>query len=247
MTAFDVRFLQDIFGAFDDMANPIMGIMDWDDAAIVEWDNKRLVASCDGPYKKRLVMKSALIHASTDVVVKGARPLFALDTLSGSEKDVRDMAESLRAQGEAMGVPILGGNTNLEGEALASIFIVGELILDDPIRQSGGNKGDILYLFGKPLWGEQEERIKNAKKMFAEWYELIEKVKINAAKDVTKGGLKLTAKEIAEASGCRLELKDELDIHMTRNLDNFLISVDSKNAERLINLSNAVLEVGELK
>ena len=214
------------------MAKPVMGIRDWDDAAIIDWNGKRLVASCDGPYKKRLVMKSALIHAATDVVVKGARPLFALNTLSGPTEDVREMAESLRAQGMAMGIPILGGNTNLEGEPEASIFVVGELLIDEPIRQSGGKIGDSLILLGEPLWGEQEERIEKAKKMFAKWYALLDKVDIHAAKDVTKGGLTETAKEIADASGCGLELF-KTGIHMTRNLDNFLLSVDSKNASKI--------------
>ncbi len=72
----------------DDVAKPIMGIKSWDDSACIKFGNKKLVISVDGPYTKRLVLKSALIHATTDVVVKGARPLFALDTVIGSKKEV---------------------------------------------------------------------------------------------------------------------------------------------------------------
>ncbi len=248
MSAFDVQWLREIFLDFDKMSKPIMGISDWDDAACLEFNGK-LVVSADGPYNKRLVMKSALIHAATDVVVKGAEPLFALDTLSGSEEEVREMAESLKRQGRAMNIPIVGGNSNLEGEATANIFVLGELILDEPIRDSGAKKGDTLLLLGDPLWGEQEERIESAKKLFEVWYTILKEAKVNAAKDVTKGGLKNTAQEIAEHSKLKLELND-LNIHMTRNLDNFLLSVDSKNAEKIKSicsrLAYPILEAGHL-
>lgn len=250
MSAYDVRWIRDLFLEFDKMGKPIMGIADWDDAVCVEFGGKKLLASCDGPYKKRLVMKSALIHAATDLVVKGGKPLFALDTLGGPEKDVREMVESLKKQGEAIQIPLLGGNTMLEGEPIANIFVVGELILDEPIRQSNAKAGDILLLLGDPLWGEQEERFEKAKKNFEAWYDIISKFKINAAKDVTKGGLKLTAQEIADASGLDLELNN-LKIHMTRNLDNFLLSADSKNAEEIKQhcerLGYPILEAGRLK
>ncbi len=228
MTAFNVEWLRDVFGPFDKVSNPVMGIKDWDDAACVE-SCGRLVLSCDGPYKKRLVMKSALIHAATDVIVKGAHPLFALDTLSGPEKDVREMAASLKAQGIAMRIPILGGNTNLEGEPLASIFVAGELLLKEPIRDSTAKKGDVLLLIGEPLWGEQKERFKKATNLFECWYEIIKKAKIHASKDVTKGGLALTAGEVAKKSHLKAQLFD-LKIHKYRNLDNFLVAVDGKNA-----------------
>ena len=78
-----IEWIREEFIMMDDLINPIMGIKDWDDSCAVEFSGK-LVVSTDGPYKKRLVMKSALIHAATDVIVKGAKPLFALDTLIGT-------------------------------------------------------------------------------------------------------------------------------------------------------------------
>lgn len=247
MTAFDVRWLREVFLDFDKISKPVMGIADWDDAACVRFGGKKLVLSCDGPYKKRLVMKSALIHAATDVVVKGAKPLFALDSLNGPEKDVREMAESLKKQGMAMRIPILGGNTNLEGEPSASIFVAGELLLEKPIRDSTAKKGDVLILLGEPIWGEQEERFEKAKKLFDCWFKIIGKVKIHAAKDVTKGGLALTSKEIADKSGLKLELFDT-KLHKYRNLDNFLLAVDPKAAKRITAIANCpAVEVGRLR
>jgi hypothetical protein len=250
MTAFDVRWLREVFIDFDKISRPIMGISDWDDAACVKVGGKKLILSCDGPYKKRLVMKSALIHAATDVVVKGARPLFALDTLSGPEKEVKEMAQSLRKQGLEMGIPIIGGNTNLEGEPLASIFVVGELVLEEPIRDSTAKSGDVLLLIGEPIWGEQKERFKKAKNLFACWFKIIKSCKISAAKDVTKGGLALTAAEIAGKSGLRAELFD-VRIHKYRNLDNFLAAADEKNAAKIKGICKRckcpVVEAGLLK
>jgi uncharacterized protein len=235
MTAFELSWLRDLFISFDKLSKPVMGISDWDDAACVDFGGKRLVLSCDGPYKKRLVMKSALIHASTDVLAKGARPLFALDTLSGQKEDVRDMAESLKKQGLRMRIPILGGNTNLESEPSASIFVVGELLLPEPIRDSGGRSGDSLLLLGEPLWGNMEERFQKAETLFEAWYEIIAKAQVNAAKDVTKGGLVNTVKELAEHSGKGFELVD-LKLHKYRNLDNLLLSADSKNTKTIRNI-----------
>jgi selenophosphate synthetase-related protein len=81
-----IEWIREELLEMDSLIHPVMGIASWDDSVVVDFGNKRLVASVDGPYKKRLVMKSALIHSATDVVVKGARPLFALDTVTGSEK-----------------------------------------------------------------------------------------------------------------------------------------------------------------
>lgn len=232
MTSFDTSWLRDKFVGLDTLSKPIMGISDWDDAAAVRFGGKTLVVSSDGPYAMRLVLKSALIHAATDVVVKGARPLYATDCLNGSREELGQMADSLNEQAEGIGLPIICGNTNLGGAPSASITVLGELVLDSPIRDSGAKGGDLLYLIGDPLWGPRKERIDYAKKLFSDWFEIIDKVEISAAKDVTKGGLANTAREIAVHS--RLDLKlNRLDIHMYRNLDNFLVAVSEKNSKNL--------------
>ena len=249
----NLDWLRELFLELDKLANPIMGIGSWDDAVCVEFGGKKLIASCDGPYKKRLVMKSALIHASTDVIVKGAKPLFALDTLTGSEIEVKEMAKSLKRQSKEMEIPILGGNTMIENvEPKANLFVVGELVLESPIRDSGGKEGDKLMVLGEPIWGSQSERFEKARKLFDCWFKILDSgVIINASKDVTKGGLIATAMEIAEKSGLNYELEDNIPFHLSRNLDNFLISIDEKNAEKVLKIcSNEGLKaiiVGGLK
>jgi selenophosphate synthetase-related protein len=220
----------------DSMVDPVMGIASWDDAAIIDFGGKKLVASVDGPYAKRLVLKSALIHSATDVVVKGARPLFALDTLTGSESDIKEMLFSLKEQALAMRIPILGGNTMVDADAepKCSLTVVGELLTKEPIRDSGACKGDVLALVGDPIWGTREERIKKAKTLFCAWFKILgQEVNIHASKDVTKGGLICAVCEVCEKSGRGFELIPKIPFSLTRNLDNFLISIPRDECENM--------------
>lgn len=233
-----IEWLRKDFMELDNLINPIMGIKDWDDSCCIEFLGK-LAASTDGPYAKRLVMKSALIHAATDVVVKGAKPLFALDTLIGTEPEIKEMAGSLKRQAIAMKIPILGGNTRIkEAEPMCNLTIIGKLITDKPIRDSGAQKGDLLVLIGEPIWGEQKERIKKAKKLFKTWFEILDNnVKIHAAKDVTKGGLISCIYEISEKSNIEFKLNlDNFHYSTTRNLDNFLIAASTGNYNKLLEI-----------
>ncbi len=222
----DIAWIREKFLSMDDMANPILGIKSWDDSVCLDFEG-RLVASIDGPYAKRLVMKSALIHAATDVVVKGARPLFALDSLAGPKNDVEDMVNSLKDQALAMEIPVLGGNTKIEDvEPICSLTVVGKLLLDEPIRDDGVKKDDVVVLMGEPIWGEQQERIEKAKVLFTAWYKALDTgVKINASKDVTKGGLVSVVYEMAEKSSRKFILVDDIPYSTTRNLDNFILTL----------------------
>jgi len=249
-----LKWLRKELLSLDSLIKPIMGIKDWDDACCIKFGNKKLIVSVDGPYKKRLVMKSALIHASTDVVVKGAKPLFALDTLIGNENEIKDMIKSLKKQALEMKIPILGGNTMLEenAEAKCSLVVVGELMTKEPIRDSGAKRGDILILLGEPIWGEQKERIKKARVLFKTWYEILEKkIKVNAAKDVTKGGLISTLYEISKKSKVKYKLGEKISFSMTRNLDNFLISIKEREYEKIREIAKRnnclILKVGKFE
>lgn len=248
-----ILWLRDELLGMDSIAKPLMGIRDWDDSVAVEFGGKKLIVSVDGPYTKRLVMKSALIHASTDVVVKGARPLFALDTVIGTEEEIREMVQSLKRQALAMEIPILGGNTFFEEtEPRCSLTVVGELLTDEPIRDSTAKRGDILLLIGEPLWGEQEERIEKAKVMFRTWFQILEKgIKIHASKDVTKGGLISAIYEMEKKSGLKFKLDDNTPVSTTRNLDNFLVAVSPDNHKEIEAIAKkngcAIYKIGSIE
>jgi len=222
----DIEWIRERLQGMDSLHNPLMGIRDWDDAACIEFNGKLLI-STDGPYAKRLVMKSALIHAATDVLAKGGKPLFALDNLIGRRKDVEEMIGSLAEQAEAVGIPIVGGNTFYEDtEPLACITVAGKLVTEEPIRDSKATAGDVIALVGEPLWGERENRLTLAKKLFDAWYDALEKVGFNSCKDVTKGGLVSAVYEMEKKSGKRFKLDDSIPYHMTRNLDNLIATLD---------------------
>ena len=229
-----ILFIREYLKDLDSIINPILGIKDWDDSACIKFGNEKLVVSIDGPYTKRLVMKSALVHATTDVVVKGAVPLFAMDSMIGNRNDVEDMIKSLKIQAEKLKIPILGGNTLLEdSEPRCTICVIGKLLLEEPIRDSTSMSNDILVLLGEPIWGEQAERLEKALKLFDCWFSIIKEVKINAAKDVTKGGLLSCIHEMEMKSGLKFELFGNIELPLTRNLDNFLISIRENNFHRI--------------
>lgn len=229
----DIEWIRGKLLPMDALIKPVMGIRDWDDAVVIKFNGKKLVASVDGPYKKRLVLKSALVHASTDVVVKGARPLFALDALTGLKPDLEEMLDSLKIQAEALGIPILGGNTFVEDvEPSCSIAVVGELLADEPIRDSTAEAGDVVCLLGQPIWGDCQERIQKAMTLFNTWYAIIKKAKINSAKDVTKGGVVSVVYEMEKKSNKKFRLAG-IPYPMTRNLDNFILTLPDSEYTKL--------------
>ena len=230
-----IKWIRDMLTGMDELAEPIIGILDWDDAVCIEFGGKKLVVSADGPYNKRLVLKSALIHAATDVVVKGGKPMFCLDTVIGLEDDAREMIDNLKNQAEAMKIPILGGNTLIEeAEPRANIVVAGELVIDEPIRDSGACKGDVVALIGEPIWGEQDERIEKARTLFDCWFNALEEgVKINSSKDVTKGGIVSVIYEMQGKSRLKFALIDDIPYPLARNLDNFLVTLSEKEYLKL--------------
>lgn len=231
-----LTWLREMLLNMDEIIKPEMGIRAWDDAVCIKFGQKKLLASVDGPYTKRLVMKSALIHAATDVIVKGGRPLFALDAIIGTKEDIKEMVSSLRKQAKEMRIPLLGGNTLFEDtEPRCSITVIGELLLEEPIRDSTINSGDIVAVMGEPIWGEQDERIRKAKKLIETWFKAIKETEIKAAKDVTKGGLASTLFEVSEKSGKEF-LLGEIPYPMTRNMDNFLVFVSEEDYKKLMEL-----------
>ena len=92
----------------------------------------------------------------------------------------------------------------------------------------------MLALVGEPIWGEQEERMAKAKTLFEAWYSVQDTgITINAAKDVTKGGLVSAVYEICEKSDVKYKFEKDIPYSMTRNLDNFIVSVAEKDYENI--------------
>jgi len=250
-----LEVLHKLFLPMDSLISPppIIGIKAWDDAVVLNLTKEKLVVSVDGPYTKRLVMKSALLHASTDVWVKGGMPVFALDTLIGPRKDVLEMARSLKQQAMDLKLPILGGNTLFEEntEPRASITVIGKLVIEKPIPDSGAKVGDVIAVIGEPIWGEWNDRKKKAEKMLKTWVEVIKTIKINAAKDVTKGGLISVVYEMEKKSRTSFSLLPSVPFPLSRNMDNFILTLREEEYIKLEELckhnSCPVWRIGEVK
>ncbi|MBD3262108.1 MAG: hypothetical protein GF334_10665 [Candidatus Altiarchaeales archaeon] len=231
----DLYWIRDLLIASDKQMSvkPLLGVASWDDAVCIDFSGK-LVLSSDGPYTRRLVLKSALIHAAGDVVVKGAEPLFAQDMVIGGKEDVQKMVASLKIQSEAIKCPLCGGNTLYEKtQPRCSITVVGRLIVENPISDAGSQEEDIVCLLGEPIWGGQRQRINKTKTLWSTWYSALERIKVNASKDVTKGGLISTVYEMQHKSRKKIRLEKNQPYPVTRNLGNFLITLDEKNYEAL--------------
>ena len=61
-------------------------------------------------------------------------------------------------------------------------------------------------------------------------------IRINASKDVTKGGLIPTIYEMSQKSGKKFNINKDLKVPLTRNLDNFLLSVPKESTDIIIEM-----------
>jgi selenide, water dikinase len=193
----------------------LLGLDAPDDAALVQPSPGRAIAATvdffqaplDDPY---LVGRMAALHAASDVLAKGARPIAALALATippGSEKKQEQLLYELLAGGlrelKAMGATLAGGHT-IEGPSVT----IGYTILADQAAESVRSKdklreGDILILtkplgVGVLLAAHMQSRCK------AEWYgplmetilqsnspaaALLDEFGVAAATDITGFGL----------------------------------------------------------
>ncbi|AAM02771.1 AIR synthase-related protein [Methanopyrus kandleri] len=216
-----------------------VGLADYDDAAVVRVDGK-LVVSSDGPYAFRLVRKSALVHASTDVLVAGGEPRFAVDTIiAPTEKGALEAARRIGRQARALGIEILGGNTMIEDdveEPKVSLTVMGPLVAPEPITDCGAEPGDSVLLVGEPIHGSFQERMERARRLFDTFPELARRGLVKAAKDVTKGGLVAMAALVCAKSGVGMDLNSVPYSSITRNWDNVLAVVSPDDVEEVLNV-----------
>src|SRR3989338_11032219 len=140
----------------------------------------------EGPYPLKIGRKTGLIHTCCDIVVMGAKPLFALDSLQVDSLDeAEEVAIDIKKQSDGLGVPIIGGNTQMESALIPciSFVVVGELI-KKPIPDSGSMEDDRIIMLGEIMEGETGERIYRAKTKFETFTDLIKNdIDIHSAKD----------------------------------------------------------------
>lgn len=237
-----------IFWHMDDGVKGLKyGIKQGDDAVVVG----EYVYNAEGPYPLKIGRKTGLIHTICDVVVMGARPLFAFDCMQvNSVKEAEEVALDLKKQAAGLGVPILGGNTQLENNLTpcVSFAVVGKLTVKKPIPDNGSMVGDRVLMLGEVVEGEIGERVYRAKVKFETYFELIKKIRVHASKDCSRGGWFGNLVEMISKSRLGVDVKSIPNPRLTRYMGTYLIAVDEKDVDKVLRVASKhkcpVVEVG---
>lgn len=154
-----------------------------------------------------------MLVTAHDLCAMGAAPLGALDALGARDAaHAARVLAGLKAGAEAMGLPLLGGHTQLGVAGTLSVTGLGRT--DDPVPAGGGRAGDTLTVtadlggrwragYGRTQWDSSTQR------SGAELRTMLDAVRAGrprAAKDVSMAGIAGTTGMLAEASGCGAEL-----------------------------------------
>ena len=226
-----------VFWHMDDKVKDLIyGIRQGDDAVIVG----DTIVNMEGPYPLKTGRKTGLIHSCTDIVVMGGKPLFALNSMQvNSIKEAEEVAKDLKKQSEGLGVPIVGGNTQMEGnlESCISFTVFGKLI-DKPIPDSGAIAGDRILMVGEVVEGEIGERLYRVKVRYKTFFEMLEnKIKIHAAKDASRGGWFGNLTEMLVKAKCGCTLTGIPYPKISRYMGVFLISVPEGEVEKIVKIA----------
>ncbi|MEA1924390.1 MAG: AIR synthase related protein [Candidatus Altiarchaeota archaeon] len=238
-----------VFWYMDDKVEHLRyGIRQGDDAVIVG----DTVINMEGPYPLKIGRKTGLIHTCSDIVVMGAKPLYALNSMQvDSVKAGGEIAKDLKKQSDGLGVPIIGGNTQLENnlESCISFAVYGSLV-NKPVADSGVAEGDKILMLGEVVEGDIGQRVQRAKVKFKTFLELLENdIEINAAKDASRGGWFGNLVEMLVKSRMGFNVRSIPFPHITRYMGNYLISVPKAEVSRVLEVSARnkcpLVEVGE--
>jgi len=225
------------------------GIQQGDDSIIVD----KIVINMEGPYPMKIGRKTGLIHTCSDIVVMGAKPLFALNSMQVSNiKEAKEISEDVKKQSIGLGVPIIGGNTQMENllKPCISFTVIGKLI-NKEIPDAGAEDNDTLLILGDIVEGEIGERVYRAKTKFETYLELLErKINIHASKDCSRGGWFGNLAEILVKSRKGVMITSIPYPRLSRYMGNYLISVPEKDVKKIIEIAAKhkcpVSEIGKI-
>ncbi|HEY7832700.1 MAG TPA: thiamine-phosphate kinase [Ktedonobacterales bacterium] len=135
-----------------------------DDAAVLDWQAEtQLVATCDALVEGRHFLRAsataeqigrrALAVNLSDIAAMGAEPLFALVSLilpaATDAAWLDDLYRGLRAEAEAFGVVIVGGNiAATAGPLIVDVTLLGQVARGRALTRSGARAGDRLWVTG---------------------------------------------------------------------------------------------------
>ncbi len=227
-----------VFWQMDEkVPNLIEGIRQGDDCIVV--GDK--IVNMEGPYPMKIGMKTGLIHTCSDIVVMGGKPLYALNAMQVDDiKQAKEVSEMLKKQANGIGVPILGGNTQMENglNPCISFCIFGELVTKKPIFDSSAEVGNKMIMIGGPIEGEIGDRIRIANEKFRTFHDVVKKVNVYAAKDASRGGWFGNLLEMMTKSQTGFKITSVPYPSYGRYMGNYMTCVDEKDIDQIIEIAS---------
>jgi len=236
------------FWHMDDRVEGLLfGIQQGDDAVVVG----DTVVNMEGPYPMKIGRKTGLIHTCSDIVIMGGKPLYALNSMQvDSVEQAKEVAEDVKKQSLGLGVPIVGGNTQMENELTPCIsFTVVGRLATAPVADSGARIGDKILMLGDVVEGEIGERVFRAKTKYETYLEILTSgVPVHASKDCSRGGWFGNLSEILVKSKRGVRITSIPYPRITRYMGTYLISVPKDAAQDAVAIAASrrcpIVEVG---
>lgn len=240
-----------VFWHMDEKVDGLLfGIKQGDDSIVVG----DTVVNMEGPYPMKIGRKTGLIHTCSDIVVMGGKPLFALNSMQVDSMDeAKEVSEDLKKQSDGLGVPIVGGNTQLENNLIPCVsFTVFGKLIGRAIPDCGVEKDDTVFMLGEVVEGDIGERIHKAKVKFKTFLDLVKKgIEIHASKDCSRGGWFGNLAEMLVKSRKGINITSIPYPRITRYMGTYLVAVPKKEEGRIVEISAEhrcpVVEVGTIK
>lgn len=246
----ETNAIRKVFWHMDEKVDKLrFGIQQGDDSVIVD----KMVVNMEGPYPLKIGRKTGLVHTCSDIVIMGAKPLFALNSMQvDSIKEATEISEDIKKQSNGLGVPIIGGNTQMENLLNPCIsFTVFGKINRKPIPDAGCVTDDRMLMLGDVVEGSIGERVYRAKTKFETYLELIEKkVKIHASKDASRGGWLGNLGEMLVKSRCGIKITSVPYPRFTRYMGNYMLSVSDSEVDKIVSIAAKhkcrLVEIGQV-
>ena len=209
------------------------GIQQGDDGAVVG----DLIYNMEGPYPLKTGRKTGLLHSITDIVGMGGEPLYAFNAMQvESIRQAKEVAEDLKKQSNGIGVPIIGGNTQMENglNPCISFMVVGRLVRE-PLADCGCRIGDRILMVGHVMDGTLGERVYRARVKYKTMLDLYgQGVRIHAVKDASRGGWFGNLAEMLVKSEKGIKVTSIPYASPTRYMGTYLLSVPKSEADKVV-------------
>jgi selenophosphate synthetase-related protein len=240
-----------VFWHMDDKVKDLVyGIRQGDDCIVIG----DTLINMEGPYPMKIGRKTGLIHTCSDIVVMGGKPVFALNSMQvDSMEQAKEISEDLKKQSLGLGVPIVGGNTQLENDLNPCVsFVVFGKLIKEAVPDCGMESGDRVFMLGEVVEGDIGERLHRAKVKFKTFLDLVKSdMEIHASKDASRGGWFGNLAEMLVKSKKGIDITSIPYPRITRYMGTYLVAVPEKEERRIVEISAKhkcpVVEVGTIK